>query len=183
MQEGESFLQPVCRGTHGSSCRAVHCHGHRRLRTLIRPERHHGTEGIGHYLDVPGATVGGLMAGTYKPRCSSWADAARAAASLPTIRGTIGDSAGIPKPSASRSTSLHRCFRLSGSCVRARHSPSATLKRNTGNENQSTESSATQCNDVRANSSNLMQSGWDHNKVTSGLSGKSEPGFPYNPLL
>ena len=70
---------------------------------------------IGRYLDVPGATVGGLMAGTYKPRCSSWADALRAAASLPTIRGTMGDSAGIPKPSASRSTRPHRCFRLSGS--------------------------------------------------------------------
>ena len=62
------------------------------------------------------------MAGTYKPRCSSWADALRAAASLPTIRGTMGDSAGIPKPSASRSTSPHRCFRLSGSYVRALHS-------------------------------------------------------------
>ena len=133
MQESEVFLQQARRGQYGSSYLAPHYHRHHRLHTFMRPEGQHDRACVGHYLDVPAATVGGLMAGTYKPCCSSWADALSAAASLPTIMGTIGDSAGIPKPSASRSTSLHKCFRLSGSYVHARHWSSATSNFNTGN--------------------------------------------------
>ena len=42
------------------------------------------------HLLVPTGTVGGLMAGTWYPQRSSWALAATAAASSPTMSGTMG---------------------------------------------------------------------------------------------
>jgi len=66
-------------------------------------------------LEVPAATVGGRMAGTWKPRASSAADAASASASRPITSGTMGLAAATPRPAPSRATSRHRCRRRPGS--------------------------------------------------------------------
>ncbi len=55
--------------------------------------------------DVPGATVGGRMAGTHTPRARSRSEAATASASAPTTTGMIGEGwPGRPTAAATRAT-------------------------------------------------------------------------------
>lgn len=60
-------------------------------------------------LHVPAGTVGGLMAGTWKPRRSSLLLRATAACSEPTTRGMTGLWAGMPSAVPSLATSFSRC--------------------------------------------------------------------------
>ena len=67
------------------------------------------------YLEVPAGTVGGRMAGTCRPRASRAALAATAAASAPTMSGTMGLAASQPSAAPRLPHSASRCRLLQGS--------------------------------------------------------------------